>query len=67
MCTCERALELISLGLDGEWKEEERQELEEHLAHCSGTVGRWPGSWRRPTSCSPSWRKRRYRRAFGPR
>ena len=34
MCTCERALELISLGLDGEWKEEERQELEEHLAHC---------------------------------
>ena len=34
MCTCERALELISMGLDGEWKEEERQELEEHLAHC---------------------------------
>ena len=28
MCTCERALELISMGLDGEWKEEERQELE---------------------------------------
>lgn len=66
MCTCERALELISLGLDGEWKEEERQELEEHLAHC-GDCRALAGSWRRPTPCSPSWRKRRYRRAFGPR
>lgn len=34
MCGCERALELISLGLDGLLTGEERRELEEHLDAC---------------------------------
>lgn len=34
MCDCERALELISLDLDGALTPQERQELEAHLSAC---------------------------------
>ena len=34
MCDCDRALELISLRLDGALLPEEAGELEEHLEHC---------------------------------
>lgn len=35
MCGCDRALELISLRLDGEIEEDQRWELEEHLDACA--------------------------------
>lgn len=34
MCDCDRALELISLRLDGELTPDEGRELDEHLEHC---------------------------------
>ena len=34
MCDCERALELLSLELDGQLTPEEKGELEAHLAGC---------------------------------
>lgn len=39
MCDCDRALELISLELDGELTPEEQTELEEHLAACGECRG----------------------------
>lgn len=39
MCDCDRALELISLELDGELTPEERTELEAHLAACGECRG----------------------------
>lgn len=39
MCDCDRALELISLELDGELTPEEHAELEEHLAACGECRG----------------------------
>lgn len=36
MCDCDRALELLSLELDGALTPEEQTELEAHLATCSG-------------------------------
>jgi len=35
MISCDRALELISLALDGPLEEADRKELEEHLAQCA--------------------------------
>ena len=34
MCDCDRALELLSLELDGELTPEEKGELEDHLTGC---------------------------------
>lgn len=39
MCDCDRALELISLELDGQLTPEERTELETHLAACEECRG----------------------------
>lgn len=39
MCDCDRALELISLELDGQLTPEEHAELEEHLAACGECRG----------------------------
>lgn len=39
MCDCDRALELLSLELDGELTPEEKSELEAHLAACEECRG----------------------------
>lgn len=39
MCDCDRALELLSLELDGELTPEEKRELEAHLAACGECCG----------------------------
>lgn len=39
MCDCDRALELLSLELDGELTPEEKRELEAHLAACGECRG----------------------------
>ena len=60
MTDCDRALELISAGLDGALTPEEKDWLEKHLEHCPAS-GRWTPTLRPCTSSSPPWPQSRRR------